>query len=61
MLRYFYKCLPNNTSHVMNYYDDLIQACGVFDFQVFRSIDSGSVKGFPKYEDEAEAQVSRST
>ncbi|KAL0726086.1 hypothetical protein Bca4012_022179 [Brassica carinata] len=24
--------------------------------QVFRSIDSGSVKGFPKYEDEAEAQ-----
>ena len=29
--------------------------------QVFRSIDSGSVKGFPKCENEAEALVSRSS
>ena len=42
----------------MIYYDNLIQP---FDFQVFRSIDSGSVKGFPKYEDEAEAQVSKTS
>lgn len=27
------------------------------NFQVFRSIDSGSVKGFPKDVHEAEAQV----
>lgn len=29
----------------------------IYCFQVFRSIDSGSVKGFPKGVKEAEAQV----